>query len=455
MSSEVPEPRINISVAGKIARWRPWTPFYYGWLVLSAVILATFAGTGISQIMLAGIQTIITDDTGWSSKQIAYAATGGGLATGLITPLTGRLADRFGPRVIMPIGLLIASGSYLMLSMTHSIWQFYLAFILGRSIVDSSLLGIVPRVVAVNFFRRRRNFAMGIASMTLVGGAALNIQIMSLLTNFVSWRTVYRDYLGVFSLALVIPLLLILRRRPEDIGLRPDGDPPLEAASEVEESEIAGATVHPQIASMELNWTLGEAIRTPNFWLIGSSASLAGMIFGMVMFQIVPYLEDSGLSQTAATASLSLTALAAALVSPGWGYLADRFHPRNLAMVAVTINIATMFLLLISGGGWQGLTLLTLWGLSHGGMVFVMNPALTARYFGRSSFGSISGLMTFFTLGSMGLGPIVSALLVGTSAGFSAIFVVGLTTYSVAFLAYYHNRAPRHPHDSRSVRTGE
>ena len=434
-----------MSIAARIAGWRPRTPFYYGWLVLGVVILAAFAGTGISQIMLAGIQTIITDDTGWSSKQIAFAATGGGWATGLLTPLMGRLADRYGPRAIMPIGVLVAAGTYTLISEAHSLWQFYLAFILGRSIVDSSLLGVVPRVVAVNFFHRRRNFAMGTASTALVAGSAINIQIMSLLTNIVSWRTVYRNYLGVFSLALVVPLLVILRRTPEDIGLRPDGDPPPPSAGEIEQPSNIGAAANSSAQSREFNWRVGEAVRTPNFWLMGSSNALAGLMFGVVMFQIVPYLEGSGLSQSAASGALSLTALATALVSPGWGYLADRYHPRNLGMVAATLNMAFMALVLPSGGGWPGFVVLIFWGMSHGGLMFVLNSAILARYFGRASFGSISGLMTLFTLASMGLGPILGALLVDATGGFASIFVFGIAAYSLALLAYYNNRTPRLP----------
>ena len=132
----------------------------------------------------------------------------------------------------------------------------YAAYIVGRAITNPTLIGVVPRTVAVNFFQRRRNFALGLQAMQRPVAGAVNIQVISLIAQRYSWRAAYRA-LGVFALLLVVPFLLLMRRRPEDIGLRPDGD------SAPVSRRAAGSG-----ALGEVSWSAREALVTPAFRLI-------------------------------------------------------------------------------------------------------------------------------------------------------------------------------------------
>ena len=327
------------------------------------------------------------------------------------------------------------------LSNAHSLWQFYLVIIVGRSLGEAVLMGIVPRTAVVNFFRRRRNLALGLMSVAFPIGAAINIQVFSLLSDSVGWRMLYRFYLGTFAFVMVLPLFLIMRRRPEDIGLLPDGELPISADEDRAYTE-ARPDVQSDVPTEEINWSTGEAIKTSSFWLLGIASGLTSMTFGAVVFQVVPYLEDSGLSRTVSSIALSLTVVVASLLSPGWGYLADRVHPRLLAMIAAPIASVAMSLVLVSGGGALGFAMLILWAVFFGGMLFVLETAIVVRYFGRASFGSISGLMTLFSMVSLGLGPTLSSLIVDTPGGFNALFVFGIVAQLLAFLIYYKARRP-------------
>ena len=422
--------------------WRPRPPFYYGWLVLGTLGLGTLAATGTTQIVLGGIQSLIFEDMEWDRSTIAYAVTGGTWLGGLLTPLVGRLADRYGARGLATLSALIVGLCLLALAETRAVWHFYVAYIIARGVGNPHLIGVVPRTAAVNFFHRRRNLALGLASMVRpVGGAAM-IQIIALIAAAASWRVAYH-WLGFFALALVVPLFLIIRRRPEDIGLLPDGE--TRPAPHEESSRATVHRTHPSAPTREFNWRLGEAALTPTYWLIVAAESLVTLTTGAVLFQIVPYLKDSGLSFAAATGALSISLVLGALVNPGWGYLADRFAPRGLLVLALAATAVTTLMFLATDSGKLGFFIVPLWGAAAGGLN-ILGIMMLVQYFGRASFGSITGLMGPFQTGALGLGPTLGAVLFSLTDGYDWLFIYALAAYFLAILLVYSARPPRLPH---------
>ena len=248
--------------------WRIKTPFYYGWLVVAMAFVAAFAATGVSQVVFGGIQIFITEDTGWDRTTISLAVTSGTWLSGLFAPFLGRLADRDGPRWLMAVGLAAAGVSFLWLGGVQLIWQFFAAYILGRAVSNPTLVGVVPRTAAVNFFRRRRNIVMALMSTFRPVGGAINIQLISFIAIHWGWRAAYRFW-GILSLLLVLPLILIMRRRPEDIGMLPDGASTEEMARS---GSLARGSSTARGPDVEFSWTAKEAWHTKAYWLIGATA---------------------------------------------------------------------------------------------------------------------------------------------------------------------------------------
>ena len=429
-----------MSAIRSLAGWRLNTPFYYGWLVLGVAALGAFAATGVAQIVLGGIQNLIFEDMGWDRSTIAFAVTAGTWTSGLLTPLVGRLADRHGPRGLMPVAALIVGVCYFGIAGIQSVWQFYLAYIIARTIANPNLVGVVPRTVAVNFFQRKRNLALGLTSMARPIGGAINIQIISLIAQAYTWRVAYRA-LGVFAIVLVVPLFLFMRRRPEDIGLLPDGDRrlPLADAHRAEAGESSAIR-----ARKEFDWKAREAAATPTFWLIVSAEALSVMTAGAIGFQIVPFLKEADASQVVAAGALSLSSLFGALVGPGWGLLSDRFQARKLAVIALGATGSVTALFLVVGGGSGGFAVVVLWGTVAGGLN-ILATMMLAQYFGRASFGSIVGLMGPIQLGALGLGPTLGAVIFGWTGGYTVLFLYGVAAYTAAAVLIYSARPPRLP----------
>ena len=422
----------------RIVDWTPRTPVFYGWVVLAMTALGTYAATGVAQVVIGGIQNLIFDDLGWDRSTIAFAVTAGTWMSGLLAPIFGRLVDQHGPRRLMPPAALIAGVSFIALAGIREVWHFFAAYMIARAIANPALVGVVPRTVAVNFFNRKRNLAIGLVSTFRPVSGAINIQIISVIAAASSWRVAYR-FLGVFSILLVVPLFLIMRKRPEDIGLRPDGD---ESAAHLRPAAPAERRVGQTPASSDGSWSAGEALATSAFWLIVSAEMLTILTSGTVGYQIVPFLVDSGISQPIAVIALSLSSLLGALVNPGWGMLADRYQPRLLATFATAVTLATAAFFIPTAGGAGGFVVAIAWGIASGGLN-VLGSMMLAQYFGRASYGTITGLTGPFQMAFLGLGPTFGALLYRATDGYSVIWFYALGAYAVATVLIFSARPPR------------
>lgn len=419
-----------------ITDWHPRPPFYYGWLVLGTAAIGAFIATGVAQTVLGGVQDLIAADMGWDRSTIAIAATAGTWISGLTMPIIGKLADRYGPRYMMVIAALIVGMSYIMLSNVNSIWQFYLAYIVARAIAGPNLQNVVPRTVAVNFFRKKRNLALGITALNRITGESLNIQVITLITGAFSWRMAYR-ILGLSALPLTIPLFLIMRKRPEDIGLLPDGDEALPVQSE---SGTASSTSD----AGNFDWRVLEVVLVPAFWFIVWAEFLAVSTTGAIAFEIVPFLSDSGLSPTLAASALTVSIFLGGLSVPVWGYFSDKSTTKRLVIIALSATIVPTVLLLVTDTQSVGFYLVIIWGLLAGGLP-IIGSMMIGQYFGRRSFGSITGLTGPFRTAAMGLGPTLGAMVFNLTDGYTVLFIMATVSYVLAIVLNYSVRMPRLP----------
>ena len=422
--------------------WTPRTPIFYGWIILGVGALGTYVATGVAQVTLGGVQSLITDDTGWDRRSLALAVSAGTWSGAVITPFMGRLSDRYGPRILMPPAVLITGVCFFIIAGSSQLWQFYVGYIIARAVGNPTLVGVVPRTAAINFFQRQRGLALGLTSTFRPIGGAINIQIISIVAAAYSWRAAYR-YLGVFSLVLIAPLFIMMRRRPEDIGLLPDGDPAPTVGgpttTDAETDSNSGAD-----DASEHVWTAGQAALTTAFWFILVAEMLTILTSATVGFQIVPFLVDGGMSQPIAVTALSLSSLLGALVNPVWGVSADRYPPRRLALISLSTTLFITTFFLIIDGGIPGVIVAILWGIASGGLN-ILGSVLLARYFGRESFGAITGLMGPFQFGALGLGPILGATLFTVTGAYTVIWIFSLVSYVVAIGLFYALRPPGLP----------
>ena len=398
---------------------------------------ATFAATGSSQVVIGGVQDFIFEDMGWTRSTIAFAATLGTWASGLLGPIVGRLADKYGPRWLMPAGLVVAGLAFFFLSGAHSVFQFYIAYVIGRAISNPILIGIVPRTIAVNFFRQKRNIVVAISSTIRPVTGAINIMLFSFIASSTGWRTAFQ-YLGILSLLLVIPLLWLLRRRPEDIGLLPDG-----LKAPIQTNVANAVTNETNHYEPEFSWTVREAFRTKAIWCILFTACIGTIASSSVGFSLKPYLLEVSISQTQAAAILSLGTVLA-LANVAWGLLADHITPRRCLMVALIIASARDIFLVYVDTLPTAYAFAVVWGISSGS-IGSLEHMMLAQYYGRNSYGSILGSFGPLQTLALGLGPGLGALIRDLTGSYNLLFISMAFLYISAIGLIFLAREPTLP----------
>ena len=377
-------------------------PFFYGWVIVGVCVVSTVFAGATSQLFASIMVLPITEEMGWSRTQVAGALTIGVVVTAFLGPLLGPLADRYGPRGLMAVGAVIASAGFFGLANLRHLWHFYGSYVVARGVSQAALSGVVTGTAVANWFVRRRGRAMGLTGSAFNLSNTLLIPLAQLLIQRSGWRTVY-TLLGLGSLVLVMfPAALLLRRRPEDVGLLPDG-----AASAG--PQAAGGGGRAVQGPPEVQFTAGEAVRSRAFWLLVAAQFVTVFINGSLTFNMAPHFAAVGIAPAAVAAAVSLFALTSGLSSALWGLLAERFSERILGIVSTLLGAGLVVSLVEGRADLLAVLASGLYGLAARGEGSVLQ-LIVARYFGRRSYGAITG--TLGTLGSvgLGLGPLLGSL---------------------------------------------
>jgi MFS family permease len=410
-------------------RARPRPRIFYGWYVLGVAMLAAFLAAGISQLFMSIMLKPITDDFGWSRTATTGAITLGTILAGLAAPLFGHLADRYGPRVLMTLGALLLGAAYWALGHVGALWQFYVVYVAARGLITPMLMGVVPMTAATNWFRRMRGRALGLVAMAAPLGGAVLAFGGELIIESASWQTVFLIFAALTLGLLVVPTAILMRRTPEELGLLPDG------AAGAAPIDGAAPTAAPP---PELSWTLSEAARTPALWLITASGVVGNMANTAVGFHLVPYYTDVGLPATQAVAALSVYATAGAIASGVWGWFTERLSERIMGVVVSLLSAGAILYLLWVRDLAGALAFAVLFGITSRAGSTLTNIIL-AQYFGRHSYGTISGAVQPFLMVGLGAGPTIGALcydLTGSYvAEFAAFAAASVLTAGLLWLA--------------------
>ncbi len=378
---------------------------FYGWWILAVCTLVSVAADVAYNPVLSVFVKPVTEDLGWNRATFAGAITGGALLGGLACLLLGRVLDRRGARDIMIGGGALLGACMLLLSRLDAVWQFYILIGLARACAIAASQ-MAATVAISNWFIKKRGRAIGMMYMGgRLGGGVIPLFAQPLIQG-VGWRSTWA-ILGLFVwVTSILPPWLAIRRRPEDMGLRPDGEMP-EAGQPV---PVGSLPLKGRSRQSDAPWTLPLAMHTPSFWILTVVAGQAMMATGGVNLHQVAYMTDRGISPGEAVAALAVFSFCGGVSGLAWGFLAER----------VTIRLVLFSSMLLSGLGVLSLLFVydtatvfgyaVFYGLAMGGNNALAQVAF-ADYYGRRSLGAIAGFTTPFMVATNALGPLAAGLL--------------------------------------------
>ncbi len=379
-------------------------------------------GSGVSIWGASVFVLPMTEELGWSRTAFFSAFAVRAVVVGVTAPVVGPWLDtRHGPRLMATGGAVVMAGSMALLTYTEDLWQFLLLYGVLGGLAELGGGFVILITVLPKWFVARRGRALGIATMGVGLGALVFPATVSAVVDAEGWRSAW-VWLGAATGTIWLLLALLVRTRPEDVGLRPDGaSGPLRSAS----AEGVGDEAE------ERSLTRREAVRTPAFWLLLAASSLIAL--GIVGFQTnwLPFLLEGGFSATQASAGIAVYGLLSGLSRPLWGLAAERVPPRYLLAASAAVTSVVIVLFLNVGSVALLAVYLAAAGLSMGGYV-ILQALLTADYFGRAHLGGVESVLRPFVLGTGALSPLLFGVLYDLFDGYGAAFLVAAAAWLAA-----------------------
>ena len=355
---------------------------FYGWwiVVIGCVLDAVKGGTYNTGLTLYFLPVLTELNLSRAATSLPFSLAK--LESALGGPVAGYLIDRFDLRLIMVLGTVMAGLGFVLLSFTHSYLFFVLVFV--GPVTTGFQLGFNQATLAVvnHWFRRRRGLAMAIVQTgQSIGGVAI-VPLVALAVLTRGWRTA--AVLSGLGVLLLVPLVLLMRRSPESMGLLPDGE--RRATDDVS----VGVPGRGRSVDEPPEFTSGEALRTPTFWLLAAFHSLRNVPYSGVTVHLVPLLVWKGMDEPAAAFFVGLTALCTVVVRPLTGWFGDRRSKEAIGAAGVFLGAAGLAVLTYSGGGlWPMLLFALLFSFGDG--INSVTWALVGDCFGRAHFATIRG----------------------------------------------------------------
>jgi sugar phosphate permease len=419
---------------------RPKPRFFYGWYIVAGVFFANWVGGGFGTAAFGLFFKPMSSELGWTRSMTTVPLVLRSALSSLAGPLVGPLVDRIGPRYLMTGGALVVGAGTMLMSQTHSLWQFFLFFALIGALGEAGLGSLVTNTTVARWFVRQRGRATGIAAVGINVGQATMTALIHLLIAALGWRRTWA-VIGLVPWLVIAPTsFLWMRRAPEDLGLRPDGD----ASREAGQAQNTRDARRYRRAAEEHPWTPREAMGTPALWLLLAAITLSSLaVHGVVVHQI-PFLTDQGLSPGVAALSLTLYALFAIPSKLLWGFLAERVPLRYLTAACFLGSAGGVVILIQADTVWEAVAFGVVYGFTRGSWVVVV-ALIWADYFGRRFLGSIRGYVAPIDLIAGLGGPLFAALAYDSTQSYRLAFSLFAAAYVLAGALVLLARQPAPP----------
>ncbi len=378
---------------------------FYGYVVVAVAFLLMLVMWGTYYAFGVFFKPLL-EEFGWTRAMTSGAFSLSFFLTGLLGIFTGRLTDRFGPRIVVTVcGFFLGLG-YLLVSQTGTFWQLYLFY--GVVVAMGMSTSVVPlQSTVVRWFVKRRGMMNGIVTAGIGMGMVVMPPTANWLISIYGWRTSY-IIVGITALVLIVLAAQFLKRDPEQAGLLPYGE------DELEINDSSG----------EQGFTLRQALRTWQFWLLAIALLCFTIGEGTVLVHIVPHAIGLGISAASAALILAVIGGISIVGRVMMGIAGDRIGNKPAYVTCFVFMSVSLLLLLVAKDLWLLYLFAAIFGFGYGGLSALVSP-IVAELFGLSSHGVIFGVVIMFGgTGGMALGPFLAGHIFDVTGSYQTAFLI-------------------------------
>jgi sugar phosphate permease len=375
---------------------------FYGWWMVAVGCGMRMLGGGFHLYGFTIFFLPITQELGLSraATSLVFALA---RAEGAIEgPLAGYLIDRFGPRPMMLAGVILSGAGYMLLAGVESYYGLLVVYLGVISLSFSAGFMHSPMVLANSWFIRRRALAMTLISSSIGIGGTLITPLLAFSVQTWGWR--HGAFLaGVGLIVVGVPVALLVKRSPESMGLVPDGVPPPTVEATAGNNMTKDSA---KVRAGEIEFTLRQAMRTSAFWMMILATTTRVGVFNAITVHFVPIMVWKGASEQRAAAMLATMALMSLPSHLLVGWIADYVSKPRLMAACMAVGAVSISFLAYGEGEWSLWSFVLLFTIMEA--IFPVGWATVGDFFGRKSFATIRGTMSFFYLWGPALGPVVT-----------------------------------------------
>ena len=403
---------------------------FYGWWMVAVGCGMRMLGGGFHLYGFTIFFLPITQELGLSRAATSLVFSLARAEGAIEGPLAGYLIDRFGPRPMMLAGVILSGLGYMLLAGIESYYGFLAVYLGVISLSFSAGFMHSPMVLANTWFIRRRALAMTLVSSAIGIGGTIITPLLAFSVQTWGWRQgAFLAGLGIILIG--VPLALLVQRSPESMGLLPDGALPVQSSVDTSKSRNPyGADAKTQ----ETDFTLRQAMRTWAFWMIVLATTTRVAVYNSLTVHFVPIMVWKGVSEQRAAAMLAIMALMSLPSHLLVGWIADHVSKPRLMGACMVIGAASLLFLAYGeseGSLWVFTVLFTFMEA-----IFPVGWATVGDFFGRKSFATIRGTMSFFYLWGPAFGPVITGAIYDRYQSYNPMMSTFITLALIAGCLY-------------------
>lgn len=410
-----------------------WSDLYYGWRMIAVGSTLRILGGGLYFYGFSVFFLPLSQDLGLSRAATSLVFSLARAQGAFEGPIAGYFMDRYGPRPLILIALIMTGVGHMLLSGVNNYITLVVVYMGVVSLSFHAGFMDAPMLIANTWFIRNRTMAMALISGSIGIGGFIFTPLLSAAVHSFGWRQAAFGC-GVTFLLVGLPLALLVRRSPESMGLLPDGDPVMTAHS-------ASHGAQQKRTQEEANFALRDALRTSSFWFLTTATTIRVIVLSAINVHYIALMVWKGMTPQRAAFFLAAQAFMSLPSHLLFGWIGDKMNKPKLMALCMLLATTSMVLLANIHTEWAILLFTALFSVVES--TFPVNWSTVGEYFGRKNFAKIRGSMSFISTWGSVIGPVVMGAIYDQTRSYDIMIWASAALLLVASGFYAMVRKPR------------